>query len=534
MGPLSILKIRGTNPLTVVDGGRDLQRKAQDLDELIGKQVHAVQELEQDWKGKAANAARGQAYRNIEHQHRFHEIIDAMANAMIAGGQTLATLRDALLNWVSTVSQMFNVADDGVVTTRPPRTGGAWDNIAATFTKCTHNMIKAFMDQDQNLANSLKTIAGGNTPGNNPKPVPGFTPGIDPDGFNNGQIGFEQTMAGFGDPATGAGGVGVPNTNTDLSIMGMTPEGRLFTIQGDTGKGMNQDTKSGGPGTRPTREEGGGGNNNIIFWKMDDHGKWVVDEVVNDPFKPLKRSDGSDVDISTIPTSTFNANGKMYASVMNVNHWNGAPETRPRGESGWVTRSSELWVSGDGGKTWEKTGAEWANDNLNNPFQVQSFAPSQDGKYVYMYGTQDGRTNDGLHAARVLAGSVGNPNEYEYWNGTSFSPPGLDPNASPPLIKTPPGISGIGEPSVHFYENKVLLTFNDESGGIYTSSSSAADGSTGWTPTTKVVDQDGAYGAFQSPFSGGDSIDSTLSLWNRYGTALYQIENSDTKNLGAY
>lgn len=172
---MSILKIRGTNPLTVVDGGRDLQRKAQDLDELIGKQVHAVQELEQDWKGKAANAARGQAYRNIEHQHRFHEIIDAMANAMIAGGQTLATLRDALLNWVSTVSQMFNVADDGVVTTRPPRTGGAWDNIAATFTKCTHNMIKAFMDQDQNLANSLKTIAGGNTPGNNPKPVPGFT-----------------------------------------------------------------------------------------------------------------------------------------------------------------------------------------------------------------------------------------------------------------------------------------------------------------------------------------------------------------------
>ncbi|SHW61159.1 Uncharacterised protein [Mycobacteroides abscessus subsp. abscessus] len=94
VGPLSILKIRGTNPLTLVDGGRDLKRKAEGLDELIGKQVHAVQELEQEWKGKAANAARGQAYRNIEHQHRFHEIIDAMATAMIAGGQVLATLRD--------------------------------------------------------------------------------------------------------------------------------------------------------------------------------------------------------------------------------------------------------------------------------------------------------------------------------------------------------------------------------------------------------------------------------------------------------
>jgi hypothetical protein len=126
VGPLSILKIRGTNPLIVVDGGRDLKRKAEDLDELIGKQVHAVQELEQGWKGKAANAARGQAYRNIEHQHRFHEITDAMAMAMIAGGQNLATLRDVLLNWVSTVSQMFNVADDGVVTTRAPSQDGKY------------------------------------------------------------------------------------------------------------------------------------------------------------------------------------------------------------------------------------------------------------------------------------------------------------------------------------------------------------------------------------------------------------------------
>ncbi|WP_141772199.1 MULTISPECIES: DUF4185 domain-containing protein [unclassified Mycobacterium] len=526
---MSILKIRGTNPLTLVDGGRDLKRKAEALDELIGKQVHAVQELEQDWKGKAANAARGQAYRNIEHQHRFHEITDAIATAMIAGGQILATLRDVLLNWVSTVSQMFNVADDGVVTTRPPRTGGAWENIAAAFTKCTQNMIKAFMDQDQNLANSLKAIADGNTPGNNPKPVPGFTPGIDPDSFNNGQIGFEQTMAGFGDPNTGDGGVGVPNT--DLSIMGMTPDGRLFTIQGDTGTGMKKPKEkeppsSGGPGGR---SDDASDRNSIIYWKMDEHGKWVVDEVVKGPFK---KPDGAN-DISTIPTSTFNVGDTMYASVMNVDHWNGAPETRPRGESGWVTRSSELWSSTNGGKTWERVKIDWPNnDKLNNPFQVQSFAPSQDGKYVYMYGTQDGRTNDGLHAARVLAGSIGDPNAYEYWNGTSFA--GHDSNASPPIIKTPPGMSGIGEPSVHFYENKVLLTFNDESGGVYTSSTSAADGSIGWSPTTKVVEQSGAYGAFQSPFSGGDSIDSTLSLWNRYGTALYQIQNEDTKNLGAY
>lgn len=515
MGPLSILKIRGTNPLTVVDGGRDLKRKAQDLDELIGKQVHAVQELEQDWKGKAANAARGAAYRNIEHQHRFHEITDAMATAMIAGGQILAILRDALLNWVSTVSQMFNVADDGVVTTRPPQTGAAWENIAAAFTKCTQNMIKAFMDQDQNLANSLKTIADGNTPGNNPKPGPGTEPGIDPDGnINNGQIQFQQTMAGAGVPDSTDHGV----PRTDLSIMGMTPDGRLFTIQGDTANTMG---RSGGPGD-PRRPDDEGGRNNIIFWKMDDHGKWVVDEVVKQPFPAAQYPKGVDGDISTIPTSTFNVGDTMYASVMNVKNWD---------NNTWETRSSTLFKSVDNGRTWQPIGPTFSNlgEGHNQPFQVQSFAPKDDG-YVYMYGTQDGRSNDGMHVARVPAGSIGDVHKYEYWNGNAFSNT-QDPNTSPPVLKVPTNISGVGEPSVHFYENKALATFNDANGGVYTSSS--ADG-VNWTAPQRVFGQLGSYGAFQSPFSGGNTIDVTLSLWNPYGTNLYSIENSDTTGLGAY
>ena len=48
---------------------------------------------------------------------------------------------------------------------------------------------------------------------------------------------------------------------------------------------------------------------------MDEHGKWVVDEVVNDPFP------NSAGDISTIPTSTFTDGDTMYTSVMNVKNW---------------------------------------------------------------------------------------------------------------------------------------------------------------------------------------------------------------------
>jgi hypothetical protein len=55
-----------------------------------------------------------------------------------------------------------------------------------------------------------------------------------------------------------------------------------------------------------------------------------------------------------------------------------------------------------------------------------------------------------------------------------------------------------------------------------------------WSVPQEVIHQPGAYGAFQSPFSGGDSIDTALSQWNPYGTNLYQIQNSDTRGLGAY
>ncbi|AFM18972.1 hypothetical protein Mycch_4258 [Mycolicibacterium chubuense NBB4] len=521
---MSISMIRAQNPQGVVDAGTELSGKAAALDGLIGEQVRAVNRLRQSWFGRAANAAVARAYRDIQRQHLQHELIQARADALSAGGAGMVAGRSVVLAWVAIARSMFDVSDAGVVTPRPPNDTAPWVAIAACYTTIIQQLIQTFLHLDGQLAGTLAAIARGDIPGNDPAPAGGFGPGIDPDGFNNGQLTFHQQMAGFGDAETGAGGVGVPNT--DLSIMGMTPDGRMFTIQGDTGVGMNPDT-NGGPGARPPD----GGNNSILYWKMDEHGKWVVDEVVKNPF-PSQLGPGGKADISTIPTSTFNVGDTMYASVMNVDHWNGPPGQRPPGESGWVSRSSELWKSSDNGRTWARTSAVWRNDvdAPNNPFQVQSFAPADDG-YVYMYGTADGRTNDGLHMARVPAQYVGDTSQYEYWNGTAFDHNQAQ-NSSPAVVQTPSGVSGIGEPNVHFYDNKVLLTFNDENGGVYTSSST--DGGVSWTDPTRVVSRGGVYGVFQSPFSGGDSIGATLSLWNPYGTALYEIENQDTRNLGAY
>lgn len=380
---MSISVIRAQNPQEVVYAGGDLATKASALDELVGEQVRALNQLKQDWSGSAANAAVAAAYRNIQHQHWQHEKLAALANAMKSGGGTLVAVRDVLLAWVDIASTLFDVSDAGVVTPRPPNDTAPWVAIAASYTKIIQQLIESFVTTDQTVSTGISAINAGWLPGNNP--LPG---NIDPDSLNSEQLKWMQSLAGSGYPDTGEGGVGVPNT--DLSIMGMTPDGRLFTIQGDTGVGMGE---TGGPGPRPAE----GGHNNIIFWRMDEHGKWVVDEVVNDPFPNTPgRLPKQAEDISTIPTSTFNNGDSMYTSVMNVKNWD---------DGTWQTRSSQLYKSTD---------------------------------------------------------------------GVTWSPPQL------------------------------------------------------------VTAQPGAYGVFQSPLSGGDSIDASISLWKPYGTHLVQIQNSDTRGLGAY
>jgi hypothetical protein len=312
---MSISLIRAQNPQGVVTDGYILSLKAKELDELIGVQVRALRQLDGTWQGRAANAARNRAYRDIQRQHLLHEVMAAFASAMQSGGAQLVKIREVLLAWVDAAAAMFDVSDAGVVTTRPPNNTAPWVAIAATFTKIIQQLIDAFHTADGQLANSLRSITSGHVPGNDPAPG-----AIDPDSLNNPQLTWLQGLAGSGDPFDGEDGVGVPNT--DLSIMGMTPDGRVFTIQGDTSAGIRP---GGGPeGKRLPDEEGG--RNNIIFWKMDEHGKWVPDEVVKAPFQ----TDGA----STIPTSTFNVGDTMYASVMDVDNWR---------DNTWQTRSSQLW-----------------------------------------------------------------------------------------------------------------------------------------------------------------------------------------------
>jgi hypothetical protein len=217
---MSISMIRAQNPQGVVVAGIAEQRKAAELDAIIGDQVRAVNKLRENWHGRGANAATAKAYRDIQKQHLAHEKLAALAGAMQSGGHALGACRDVLLTWVQIASSLFDVSDAGVVTARPPNDTAPWVAIAASYTKVIQQMIEAFLKADQTLANGIAAINAGWLPGNDPPPG-----GIDPDSLNSAQLQWLQSLAGSGDAKTGEHGVGVPNT--DLSVMGMTADGRL-------------------------------------------------------------------------------------------------------------------------------------------------------------------------------------------------------------------------------------------------------------------------------------------------------------------
>ena len=180
---MSISLIRAQNPQGVVDAGMAEQRKAADLDALIGEQVRALNKLRENWQGKGANAAIAKAYRDIQKQHLQHEKLAALAAAMQSGGHALDACRDILLTWVEIASSMFDVSDAGVVTPRPPNDTAPWVAIAATYTRLIQQMIEAFLKADETVAKGIGAINAGWLPGNNP--LPG---GIDPDSLNNAQM----------------------------------------------------------------------------------------------------------------------------------------------------------------------------------------------------------------------------------------------------------------------------------------------------------------------------------------------------------
>ena len=396
---MSISLIRAQNPQAVVTDGYILSLAAKDLDELIGDQVRALRELERSWQGDAANAARARAYRDIQRQHRLHEILAALADAMQSGAAALVQIRQTLLAWVDSVSATFDVSDAGVVTPRPPNDTAPWVAIAATFTKLIQQLIEAFLTADQQLAASLKSIAAGHIPGNDPVPMAGVTPPVDPDSLNNPQL-----------RGSNPGRRGQPVHRRrrcwrgEHGPVGHGDDARRSAVH-DPGRHVARHRSEGTDGRT------GSESDSLTPRAAEEQHHLLEDGRTREmgarrgrqrPIPDRRRVDDPDVELQRRRHDVHLRDGR------------GQLGQRHMADQQFAVVEVDRWRANMG-----KMNAVWQNRRARqqHPFQVQSITPNDDG-YIYMYGTTDGRDNDGLHVARVPAGAVEDPSQYQYWNGS--------------------------------------------------------------------------------------------------------------------
>jgi hypothetical protein len=212
-------------------------------------------------------------------------------------------------------------------------------------------------------------------------------------------------------------------------------------------------------------------------------------------------------EISVIPTSAIHLGNTDYLTFMSVRQW--------QTEWSWQTNYSGIASSTDGGRTWTKSSATWPNNGeYSDHFQMSAFAAY--GGYVYKFGTPNGRGGN-AYLSRVAPGSILQPQAYQYWTGSGWQS-GADTLAVP-VVAGP-----VGELSVEYDASvgKWLMTSMDQSLGAITLRT--ADAPTGpWSAEQVLVrasEYPGLYGGFIHPWSSGNALYITVSMWGPYEVYL--------------
>jgi Domain of unknown function (DUF4185) len=234
-----------------------------------------------------------------------------------------------------------------------------------------------------------------------------------------------------------------------------------------------------------------------------------------------KKVDG--VEMTTIPTYGFAADGAMYLAYMSVKHWGDPGE--------WETNYSGFAKSTDQGLTWTKLAApRWPG--TSNFVQVSTV---QVGDEIYFWGVTHGRFG-GVQLMKVYERDVERPAAYRYFAGTDASG---RPQWSPELAAARTIVDDtVGELSVVWnpYLNRWLMSYTN--GGAQ--SAVIREGVTPWGPWGDAVtllsqsQEPGLYAPYMAPqyiADGGRTIYFTLSLWNPYNVYWYRADlvRSDQK-----
>lgn len=227
-----------------------------------------------------------------------------------------------------------------------------------------------------------------------------------------------------------------------------------------------------------------------------------------------KKVDG--IEMTTIPTHGFAANGAMYLAYMSVKHWGDPGE--------WETNYSAFAKSTDHGQTWTKLAApRWPG--TSNFIQVS--VTNVDGA-LYFWGVTHGRFG-GVQLMKVAEKDVEKQSAYRYLAGVDGDG---TPKWSASMTRAKTIVDGtVGELSVVWndYLRRWIMTYTDGAGaGALIRESAHPWGPWGDAKTlVSARDVPGLYAPYMLPAytaNGGKTIYFTLSKWDPYNVYWYRAD----------
>jgi len=291
--------------------------------------------------------------------------------------------------------------------------------------------------------------------------------------------------------------------STDLGIMWDNGSGQILTAFGDT---------FGNTWAPP----GGNGNDwrsQVLLRSTDTNladGMSFVSAATDAPghakeLIPSKKIDNDEMTV--IPTAGVSVGTRQYLAYMSVRHW-GVPGS-------WDTNYAAIAYSDDNGQTWVTAGGpRWDNPTGTNKFQMVAFV--RDGGYVYLFGTQNGRTGP-AYLARVPEASILTKSAFTYWDGSTWS---SSESAAVAIISAP-----VAELSVqkNAYSGKWLMTYMQGSDIVLRNATAPTASWSAPEVIASSADYPGPYGGFMHPWSSGNELYFALSEWDPYNVYLMRV-----------
>lgn len=238
---------------------------------------------------------------------------------------------------------------------------------------------------------------------------------------------------------------------------------------------------------------------------------------------PCEQSE-ADGEVTVIPTAGIAVGNRQYLHYFSIKTW-----------GPWTTNYAGIAYSDDNGETWVKDAkTRWLNTpTYDEPFQMAAFM--REGKWVYMYGTANGRFGS-VHVARVPADKLLELSAYEYWDGRRWQ--GDDQKAAP-IAVGPAGEMSVGYDK--YLDRYVMSTLDEYRAAVVMREAPTPLGP--WSGQRVLVQggEGSPYAGLYAPFfnpaslsSGSPDLYFNMSLWGPYNVFLMKTtldRQVDTANL---